>query len=183
MRRLSFGFWLAGALLLLVSTPVTWWEVTLANGSTLPVRGSDLSALAATLIAVSAAAFGAGLLFRGVSRRVVSGLSGVAAVGAGLVALPELQRPERSVLFDITTQTGIAGSGALDAVVSVTGGGWAFVGLGGVVLMSIGGLAGIFSPDAPPRVSRYERNTQGMDHSDPVTTWDTLTDGEDPTKR
>jgi uncharacterized membrane protein (TIGR02234 family) len=183
MRRLALGLWLAGAFVVLISAPVTWWEVSLTNGSILPVRGSDLSALAATLIAVSAAAFGASTLFRGVARRFVSGLSGAAALGAGLVAVPEISQPERAVLADITSQTGIAGIGALDSVVAVAGGNWVFVALGGVVLMTLGGVLGVFSPDAPHRASRYERNTQGSGDGDPVATWDTLTDGIDPTKR
>ena len=183
MRRLGLGLWLAGAFLLLVSAPVTWWEVTLVNGSTLPVRGTDLSALAATLLAVSAAAFGASLLFRGVSRRLVSGLSGAAALGAGLVAVPEMTQPERAVVSDITAQTGIAGMGALDSVVAVSGGNWMFVALGGVTLMVVGGGWGVFSPDAPQRASRYERSAQSYGDGDPVATWDTLTDGVDPTKR
>ena len=183
MRRLAFGLWLAGAFVLLISSPVTWWEVTLTNGAILPVRGSDLSALAATLIAVSAAAFGASTLFRGVSRRFVSGLSGAAALGAGLAAVPEISQPEGAVLADITSQTGIAGLGALDSVVSVSGGNWVFVALCGVALMTVGGVLGVFTPDAPQRASRYERNTQGSGGGDPVATWDTLTNGIDPTKR
>lgn len=183
MRRLAFGSWLAGAFLVLISAPVTWWQVTLTNGSTLPVRGSDLSALAGTLIAVSAAAFGASLLFRRIPRRLVSGLSGLAALGAGVVALPELNHPERAVLSDITSQTGIAGLGALESVAAVSGGNWSFVALGGVIIMTVGGVLGVFSPDAPQRASRYERNAQGSIDGDPVATWDTLTDGVDPTKR
>lgn len=183
MRKLHAGLWLIGGFLLLISLPASWWEVVLVNGLSLPVRGVELSALASTLVAVSAAAFGAGLLFRGLARRFVALISTVSAVGAGLALLSEAQHPERAAVDAITQLTGISGPAALDAVAAVSGGGWLFVALGGALLMSIGGLLGVLSPERPATTSRYERSANSADPEDPVATWDTLSDGIDPTER
>jgi len=183
MRKLHFGLWLAGGFILLVSAPAVWWEVTLVNGVALPVRGIELSALATTLVAVSSAAFAAGTLFRGVSRRLVAALSGLSAAGAGIAVLGEAARPEMAIVEAITLQTGISGSGASNAVAVVTGGVWAFVALVGLFGMLAGSVVGVTMPDPAPRTSRYERGSQGSDTRDSVATWDTLSDGVDPTKR
>jgi len=183
MRKLHFGLWLGGAFLLLVSAPAVWWQVTVNTGIVLPVRGIELSALATTLVAVSAAAFAAGTLFRGFPRRSVAALSAIAAGSSGLVVLGQLQRPEQAISEAITLQTGISGSTALDAVTAVTGGEWAVVALIGLVLMVLGSLLGVIVGDPAPSTSRYERAKKGVDPSDSVQTWDTLSDGDDPTKR
>lgn len=183
MRRLHVGLWLAGGVVLLLSLPAQWWQVVLVTGLSLPVRGVELSALAAALVAVSAASFGAGLLFRGVIRRVVAGISASSAIAAGLALLSAANHPERAVVDAITQLTGVSGVAALDSVAVVNGGGWLFVALGGAVLMGVGGLCGVLSPERVAGASRYERGALGVDPDDPVATWDTLSDGIDPTKR
>lgn len=183
MRKLHFGLWLAGALLVAISFPARWWEVTLTSGVSVFVTGVELSALAATLIAVSAAAFGAGLLFRGISRRVVAALTVGGALGAGWALLDQASQPELAALDAITQLTGIGGVGALESVASVNGEPWFVVGLVGIGLMVLGGVVGIFSPDRLRKTSRYERGGETLDLDDPVATWDTLSDGVDPTKR
>ena len=169
--------------MLLLSLPAQWWQVVLVSGLSLPVRGVELSPLAATLLAVSAAAFGAGLLFRGVMRRLVAVISGSSAFLAGVALVSEAQHPERVVADRITQLTGISGPAALDSVTAVSGGGWLFVALAGALLMSVGGVLGALSPERAATTSRYVRGSGGVDPDDPVATWDTLSDGIDPTKR
>lgn len=175
--------WLAGGFVLLVSFPARWWEVTLVSGVTIPVRGVEFSALATTLVAVSAAAFGAGLLLRGALRRLVAVISASGALGGALALLVRASEPQLAVVDVITQLTGVSGSAALESVGSVSGGAWLFVALGGATLMTGGAALGAFGPDRPLATSRYERGVGGVDPQDSVGTWDTLSDGVDPTKR
>jgi len=183
MRKVHTALWLAGGLLLLISFPARWWDVTLVSGVSIPVTGVELSALATTLVAVSAAAFGAGLLARGIARRVLAALSASAVFGAGTAIIFQSRAPELAVLDVITQFTGVSGPVVLESVAEVSAEVWFVVALLGAGLMVLGGMVGIFAPDRPPTTSRYERKAETPDLGDSVATWDTLSDGVDPTKR
>jgi hypothetical protein len=116
MRRLYAGFTGLGVLALILSLGAPWWVLSLEGGAQVPVSGLTASPLASSLLAAAAAAFGLGLLLRGVRRRIVS-LVQVLAAGAAASTIASLAtRPEVGVLSEIASLTGVAGSGALDVV-------------------------------------------------------------------
>jgi hypothetical protein len=183
MRRLHFTLLLAGALVLLVSLPATWWRLAVTGGGVIPVTGLELSALGSTLIAVAAAGFGASLLLRGIPRRLSALISALALGFSGWSFLLAAARPELAVVDHITMRTGVSGQAALDLVVSQTGGTWFVVALVGLAVAFIGAVAGIFAPDPKKHQLKYERFPTEQENPDQVATWDQFTAGLDPTKR
>lgn len=183
MRRGHFALVLAGALVLLVSLPAIWWQITLVGGSSIPVSGLDLSALGTTLLAVAGAGFGASLLLRGIPRRASMAISTAALGFSGWSFVVASATPELAAVETITMRTGIGGQAALELVDSATGSAWLVVALVGLILACAGSVLGILAPDSPKRQQRYERFPDAGDDSDGVATWDHLTSGLDPTKR
>jgi hypothetical protein len=84
---------------------------------------------------------------------------------------------------EITALTGIAGEAALEGLVVAPSGGFLVMGLLAGVAALASGLFQAVAPDAPVKQSRYDRHTQGASGTDPVSTWDSFSEGEDPTKR
>ena len=116
-------------------------------------------------------------------RRVISAIQ-VLAVGLAAYALAGLAaRPEVGALAEISSLTGVAGSGALDVVATteVT----AMLGLGVVGLLGAmgSGLIGLAMPDRPARTDRYQRSVGEADPKDSIAAWDHLSEGSDPTTR
>jgi hypothetical protein len=183
MRRLHHALTGLGILLGLIALGAPWWRVGLTTGAELTVTGFDASSVATTLAASAIAAYAAGALLRGVARRSVGLVQAITLVFAIVAWLSERNQPVEPLVAEITALTGVAGRGALDSVVALSGTGFLWLGLLAAALGAIGGLVGVFAPDAPARVSRYDRVTGPTDLSDSVGTWDLLTDGEDPTKR
>lgn len=183
MRRGHFALVLAGALVLLVSLPATWWQITLVGGGSIPVSGLDLSALGVTLLGVASAGFGASLLLRGIPRRASLAISTVALGSSGWTFVVAGATPELAALETITMRTGISGPAALEMVDSPTGSAWLVVALVGLILACAGSILGVLAPDSPKRQQRYDRFPDVSDDSDGVATWDHLTSGLDPTKR
>jgi hypothetical protein len=183
MRRGHFALVLAGALVLLVSLPATWWQITLVGGGSIPVSGLDLSALGATLLGVAGAGFGASLLLRGIPRRASMAISTVALGFSGWSYVAAAATPELAAVEMITMRTGVSGAAALELVESPTGSAWLVVALVGLTLAFTGSILGVLAPDSLKRQQRYERFPDVSDDSDGVATWDHLTSGVDPTKR
>jgi uncharacterized membrane protein (TIGR02234 family) len=183
MRRIHHLSAGVSALVLLISLSGPWFSFQVPSGASFSLTGLEASALGSTLVGVAAASYGAALLTRGLIRRglgVLQALGGVAIVATwyGL-----LDAPAHSAQSTITALTGLAGSGALDTVV-VTGPSVFFIlGVVGAFIVAVSGVCGTFSAEAPQRATRYERNHTAGGASDPVQTWDDLSEGHDPTKR
>lgn len=183
MRRLHhFSAFVALALLLLALS-ATWFVIKLPQGPTLQVSGLEVSAIAATLLGAAFAAYAAALLVKGVLRRVLGVLQGVLALGALWAFVVAGEAPEKSVIAEISSLTGIAGPNALEGVSVVAQSVFIAIGFVGVGLGALSGFLGVFVADSPRRQSRYERSSGSSDANDPVSTWDSLSEGSDPTKR
>lgn len=171
------------AVLLLISLGGTWFSVELPQGTSFSITGLALSAIASTLLGALAAAYGASLLVRGWLRRTVGALQsllGMGAVWAWVVALPT---PYTNALMDIQAATGIQGPAATEGMVVVSSPVLVILGFIGVVGAISSGVAGMIASDPPERASRYERAGQTTSVTDPIATWDSLSEGSDPTKR
>jgi hypothetical protein len=183
MRRLYAGFTGLGLLGLIVSLGAPWWVLSLESGARVPIQGLTASPLASSLLAVAGAAFGLGLLLRGVWRRVISAIQ-VLAVGAAAYALAGLAaRPEVGALAEISSLTGVAGSGALDVVATTEATAMLWVGVVGLLGAMGSGLIGVAMPDRPARTDRYKRSVGEADPKDSIAAWDHLSEGSDPTTR
>jgi uncharacterized membrane protein (TIGR02234 family) len=183
MSRLHHASALLALAVLLISLSGTWFIVELPQGSTLLVSGLEVSAVASTLLGAAYASYGAALLVKGVPRRLLGALQGVLALGAFWAFTIATENPVAPVAAEISQLTGIAGSSALDGVTSLPQPIFTVLGFVGVGLVAFSGFAGLGAADSTLRQSRYERSAGSPDATDPVSTWDSLSEGFDPTKR
>lgn len=183
MRRLYGALALVGAVALLVSLGAPWWRVTLESGAVVAVSGLTASPLASALLAVAAAAFGLGLILRGVWRRVVSFLQALAVGGAAYAIASLASEPEVAALSEIAALTGVTGSGALDLVQGVQPLAMLSIGVVGLVAATGAGIVGVLMPDRAPSTDRYRRSAGPADPKDSIAAWDNLSEGSDPTTR
>jgi hypothetical protein len=183
MKRLYAGLTGVGVLALVVSLGAPWWIVSLEGGAQIPVSGLTASPLASSLLAVAGAAFGLGLLLRGVWRRIVSLVQFLAA-GSTAYALASLATaPEAAAVSEIASLTGIAGSGALGFVASTEPTAILWIGVVGLLGAMGSGLVGVWMPDRQARADRYQRAGGNADPRDSIAAWDNLSEGSDPTTR
>jgi len=182
MRRLHHLLAAAAAGGLLVSLSGVWWTITLPSGGSFGVTGLEVSALGSTLLGAVAAAYGASLLIRGIPRKILGALHAGLAAAVGWAWTEGLSSPLVSSLAEITAATGIAGQGAVDGVDVTAPTGFGVLGFIAVASAVGSGLVGIFAPEPPKKTSRYERRGEDSTAEDPVSTWDSLSEGDDPTK-
>jgi len=182
VRRVHHGGMAVAALGLLVAVSGTWWELTLPTGATLAVSGLDASALASTLLASLAASYAAALLATGLLRRALGGLQAVLGAGVVFSWAAVLEDPISGQASAISTMTGLSGDQALLGVVSSGETGFVWLGLTAAALAAVSGVVGALAPDARPARSRFDRGG-GPVSSDPIDTWDALSEGSDPTDR
>jgi len=183
MRRLHHLMAAIAAVLALVSLSGIWWTITLPSGASIAVTGLEASALASTALGAVAASYGAALLVRGFVRKVLGLVQSGLAVLAGHAWITASSAPANGALSDITALTGIAGDAALEGLVVVPTAGFVVMGFLAVGAALASGLVQAVAPDAPVKQSRYDRHSQDSSGTDPVSTWDSLSEGEDPTKR
>jgi uncharacterized membrane protein (TIGR02234 family) len=183
MRRLHHLGAGVGALLLLISLGAPWWTLQVPGGLQVVVTGLDSSATAASLLGATAAAYAAALLVRGWGRRTLGALQGVLALGADLTWFSVFDAPWLGATTRLTALTGLEGAGALEGVVALGPSGFVWIGVSGAICAVVSGVAGVVSPDSVARQSRWERRGGASQTGDPVATWDSLSEGVDPTKR
>jgi hypothetical protein len=183
MRKAFYGLSVTGALGFLLSLGAPWWIVTLDTGSVITITGLDASPSASSLAAAAGAAFGVGLVLRGLWRRAVHFLQAGLALGAGVVWWQIGDLPRAVALSDITLLTGLSGQSAFDAVSTTDTTGFLALGIGSALIAVMSGFLGAAMPDSRRRASRYERHGGEDAGDDPVVAWDRLSDGEDPTTR
>ena len=172
-----------GVLALVVSVGAPWWIVSLEGGAQIPVSGIPASPLASSLLAAAGAAFGLGLLLRGVWRRIVSLVQFLAVGSTAYVIVSLATAPETAAVPEIASLTGIAGSGALDFVATTESTAMLWIGVLGLLAAMGSGIVGVLMPDRRARADRYQRAGGNADPQDSIAAWDNLSEGSDPTTR
>jgi hypothetical protein len=168
---------------MLVSLGGPWWLFRLETGVELSVTGLEASAQASSLLVAAAAALGLGVVLRGVWRRVVALLLSGLLGGVLFVWVQVLASPSETAGPRITLLTGLSGDSSVALISETSATGFVWVGLGSAALALVAALIAVVMPDRVRTASRYERHTDSAGLSDPVVSWDRLSDGEDPTKR
>lgn len=182
MRRVHFALAGGAALAFLVSLSGQWWEILLPTGGELAVTGWSASPLASALVVAWGAAFAAGLLTRGIPRRIIAILQIVLGLGVLASWWSVLQEPVASQGVAITALTGLTGELSLEGVRAGAASVWVWVGVAAASLAAASGGAGVLASDVQSGRSRYERANPGTGE-DPIDTWDALSEGTDPTNR
>lgn len=182
MRRLHHGGVGVAALALLVALSGTWWELTLPTGRTILVSGLEASALGSTLLGALAASYAAALLATGPVRRLLGLLQTGLGIGVMLAWGVVLRDPVSGQASAIAALTGLSGEGALSGVEASGPMALLWLGVAGAGLAAIAGVMGVLAPDPGPSRSRFDRR-EGAGSSDPIDTWDALSEGSDPTDR
>lgn len=193
-RRVKSLTLLAGLLvsaLTLLAWTQEWFHLTLRGAETpvsaLTVTGS-VAAPALSALSLAGLALVAALAISGPIVRVTCGVLQV-AIGAAVVAssLAALQAPIASTTAAVTKATGVSGATSVAALVASAEASiwpWIAVGLGFVTALI--GLVVVFTTRRwPSATRRYEAvSTEETEHSaNPVSDWDELSGGSDPTSR
>ena len=178
---------LLATVLLLVSAGMEWAQVSVQQPAVL-----SLSATGQTLVPVVSAAgvvvlgaFGALLLARGWGRLILGAL--IALVGCGLavdiaLTLPALlERPEGVARLALQ-HAGLGIDSATLGGVRATWSGWPVTALVSALAAAICGVAVLLTARRWPVAQRRFERTALADAS-PSSTWDALSDGDDPTAR
>lgn len=189
-RSLSvIGLLLAGGIGIISSTQ-TWLTVTRADaGEPILVPGADALALLAPL-SLAVLALGAALAIVGrVMRYVFAALAGATgALLAWWTAELLLTTPISAVAPIVTETTGLAGSGALDAVVAaITASVWPVLALIGWVLLLITSVFALVTASGwRTGGKRFRTDNDAQDATDgpvdSIDSWDDLSRGTDPTR-
>jgi uncharacterized membrane protein (TIGR02234 family) len=165
----------------------TWFTLTV-QGKPFPVSGqvagSALSALALASLALIAALAIAGRFFR-VVLGVLLALLGVCVVAVSAFAIGN---PVVAATSAITKATGVAGTQSVAKLVTATSvTAWPVVAIVLGVLLTLLGLAIAPTarswPDSGRKYTRSRLTTADAEAQDPVSEWDALSEGDDPTKR
>lgn len=185
MLRIQHLSAVGGAVAVFLSLASTWWVVSPGNAPTaLPVRGFDAAPALSAFFVAALASYGAGLLSRGVVRRVLSALQVALSVLAGAAALAHLSDPRGSLDSLLGRFTGLTGTGAWESVDLQGPTWWVVISLTGLVLTALSGVVGALRPDAAPRGEKFSRPADEAPRAgDAVGTWDDLSRGDDPTSR
>jgi hypothetical protein len=193
-RRLKSLTLLAGALassLTLLAWTQEWFHLTLRGTDTaisaLTVTGST-AAPALSALSLAGLALLAALAISGPIVRVACGILqtaiGVAVVSSSVAAL---QAPVASTAAAVTKATGVSGTTSVTALVaSVGASAWPWVAIGlGIFTALIGSITVFTTRRWPGATRRYDPvGTEKTEHSpNPVSDWDELSGGSDPTSR
>ena len=164
----------------------TWFTLTV-QGKPFPisgqVAGSALSALALASLALIAALAIAGRFFR-VVLGILLALLGVCVVAVSAFAIGN---PVVAATSAITKATGVAGTQSVAKLVTATSvTAWPVVAIVLGVLLTLLGLAIAPTarswPDSGRKYTRSRLTTADAEAQDPVSEWDALSEGDDPTK-
>ncbi|WP_150460075.1 Trp biosynthesis-associated membrane protein [Nesterenkonia ebinurensis] len=174
-----------GAILLLVSTALTWVRVTglpeTATTSSVSLVGAEMSPALGTMGLVGVA----GGVAASIARRWVRGLIAAVLLGAGVMALfgtfGAIISPADAAASALAEHTGTTERAGQYSV------GWAvWMGLAGSGLLSLGSLAMLlFSPgwSDEKTTKKYSRGEAQAENPDEIDMWDDLSDGDDPTDK
>lgn len=183
MSRLRHILALAGILLAAFGSAAVWWRATLDAGQVIDVTGTSASPLLWSIGAVTLAAYGLQFTLRGALRRGIGALQALTGLAFAGIALSVATNPLSSLVPGITQATGVAGSNALLLIESVSLTGWHWSAVGAGVSLGLSGLVSGVTADVASRADRFERHSSSGSMEDSVSTWDSLSDGDDPTHR
>lgn len=182
MRNQHHLFAVAGLVVAGIGAGAPWWEAELSAGARVVVPGTEASALLWSVGAVVVASYGVQFAVRGWFRRGMALLQACGGVAfAGLAILASLA-PLASVLPGVTSLTGVAGGKAAELVETVTLSGWHYSAVIAGVLLALSGIVAAFQAEGPTSPNRFERQALPESLEDSVSTWDSLSDGSDPTR-
>jgi uncharacterized membrane protein (TIGR02234 family) len=172
---------LAGGFAVLMLGTVTWWQGTLTTGGEIAISGSEAEPVVWSLTLAAGAAYAAALLLRRAARRVAQLVQAVAAFVGAILLLASSGFPAQAVASAIETQTGLVGPIATEGLSSLTSTGAEGAAAVALVAMSLGGVLGLFTASERGGSDKYARNTDASKPGDAIGTWDSLSEGQDPT--
>ncbi len=188
--RLKLLLIVAGAALgglVLLSWTQSWFSLGLDGGKLLGVPGQaaapGLSALGLACLALAGALAIAGRVLRTVLG-VVETLIGVAVL---VTAISAITAPVAASASTITAATAVSGKESIAAiVVTISESGWPWLAVAtGAILTVVGVMVVVLSPRWPGPTRKYESTeaTTADDATTPLSAWDSLSGGSDPTTR
>lgn len=183
MRRLHHLLAVVGLLVAAFGSATTWWVATLSTGALIEVSGTEASALLWSVGAVVLAAYGLLFTLRGAMRRVTAALQAVSGGTFAGIALSLAGDPLSSAVEGITAATGVAGSNALLLAESVDVTLWHLSAVLAGILFALSGVLGSLMGDRVSTSDRFDRSASSGSVQDSVSTWDSLSEGADPTQR
>ena len=160
-----------------------WWRVSLDSGQAIAISGTESSAALWSLGAVASASFGLQFTLRGLARRIIASIQALFGGFFAVLTLLVATNPLSTAASAIAEVTGVLGSNALAMVSSVELTGWHFSAVMAGALMALGGILGTLATDRPVSHDRFERRSSSGSAEDSVSAWDSLSDGDDPTRR
>ena len=160
-----------------------WWSVALDSGQVVAISGTEASAALWSLGAVASASFGLQFTLRGPARRMIASFQAFFGVFFAVLTLLVATTPLSTAASAIAELTGVSGNNALAMVSSIELTGWHFSAVIAGALMALGGIAGAFAGEKPEASDRFERRSSSGSVEDSVSAWDSLSDGDDPTRR
>jgi hypothetical protein len=193
-RRLKVQILVAGILfsaLTLIAWTQLWFTVSVNETTTstlaIAVTG-DLAAPALSAFSLAGLALVAALTISGTVLRIVLGVLQF-AIGAGVVAstAAALANPVAASASAVTKVTGVSGSHSVAALVETSSQtAWPWLALVfGALTAAVGVVVAITGLRWPGSSRRYQAiaDTDQEDSSNPVSDWDRLSGGSDPTSR
>jgi hypothetical protein len=193
-RRLKVQSLVAGILfsaLTLIAWTQLWFTVSVNETTTstlaIAVTG-DLAAPALSAFSLAGLALVAALTISGTVLRIVLGVLQF-AIGAGVVAstAAALANPVAASASAVTKVTGVSGSHSVAALVETSSQtAWPWLALVfGALTAAVGVVVAITGRRWPGSSRRYQAiaDTDQEDSSNPVSDWDRLSGGSDPTSR
>lgn len=183
MRRLHHAFALVGLLIASFGSATVWWRVQLEAGQTVEVSGTEAGSLLWSVGAVVLASYGLQFTLRGALRRIIAALQTIAGLGFSVLALVLASAPLPSTLQGITDVTGVGGPNALALVETLQVTGWHFAAVAAGALLAVSGGLGVAMEDRATTKGRFERSASSGSVQDSVSAWDSLSEGQDPTRQ
>ena len=172
---------LAGGLAVLILGTVTWWQGALSTGGEIVILGSEAEPLVWSLTLAAGAAYAAALLLQRAARRVGQLVQAAASLVGAILLLASSEFPAQAVARAIETQTGLVGPAATAGLSSLSSTGAEGATAVALVAVSIGGILGLFTASDRAGSDKYARNTEASQPGDSIGTWDSLSEGRDPT--
>ena len=183
MRRYHLLFSGVSILLAILGASTVWWRLSLDGGAVLDIAGTGSSSALWSLGAVAVAAWGLQFTLRGLARRIIAGVQALFGAFFAVLTLLIARTPESTASGAIAEATGVSGSNALLMVSSIELTGWHFSAVGAGGLMAMAGILGALAAERPVAGDRFERRLSSGSVEDSVSAWDSLSDGDDPTRQ
>lgn len=182
MKNLHHLLAVAGVVVAGIGAGAGWWGAELSTGARVVVSGTEASAVLWSVGAVVLASYGVQFAVRGWFRRGMALLQACGGVAFAGLAILSSQAPLPSVLPGVTSVTGVAGGKAAELVETVTLTGWHYSAVIAGILLALSGIVAALRAEVPSSSNRFERQTLPESLEDSVSTWDSLSDGSDPTR-